>query len=1001
MNDSVTPRRAMNLSAIRAELEPACGPNYWQSLEELASTTDLTDRLASAPPFLAPAADDPFGRRDFLRLMGASLALAGVTACTRQPAEKIVPYIDEPEAAVLGKPLYFATAVVQEGYAHGVLVESHEGRPTKIEGNPAHPESCGATSAQTQAAILTLYDPDRSRTVTHRGQPSSWREFLTALAPLLVTKRQHRGAGLRLLTGSMTSPTLAAQIRRLLALFPEAKWHQWEPLSHDHLRAGARLAFGRDLHTHYRLEAAEVIVCLDCDLLHDGPGAVRYAHDFAARRGAGGVAKSATRLYAVESTPSVTGSVADHRLSLTPGQIPVLAEALATALCGKTAHPFLRCVNSLDTRALRWVEVVARDLLERRHGRSVIAVGPGEPASVHALAHLMNETLGNTARTVIYTEPVETRAGDDVSSLGELCADIRNGAVDLLVIGEANPVYSAPADLEFAEALQRVAMRIRLGLYDDETSVLCHWHVPAVHTLESWGDARAFDGTVSLLQPLIAPLYGGRSTHELFAELLGEPAKSSYAAVRDYWRDRWGATFEARWNQALSDGVVANSAEPPLDVKVLDSPAQPLASAPTPAVGLQLVIRPDPSIRDGSFANNAWLQELAKPITKLTWENAACISPGLAERVELATGDWARLELEGRQVEAPVWILPGQAADTVTIHLGYGRARTGKVGTGMGFDAYAVRTSKSLWGGMGVKLTRTGGQTLLATTQSHHRMEGRALVRSATAREFEADPHLAQKWGSDPEPGLSLLPTLPQHGNAWGMNVDLSACIGCNACIIACQAENNIPVVGKEQVARGREMAWIRVDRYFEGPPDNPRIVSQPVMCMHCERAPCEPVCPVGATTHSAEGLNEMVYNRCVGTRSCSNNCPYKVRRFNFLQFTDRDIESLKAQRNPNVTVRTRGVTEKCTYCVQRINSARVAAKMENRSVSDSDIRTACEAACPSHAMTFGNVNDATSRVAALKASPLAYRLLGEIGTRPRTSYLAVIRNPNPEMEDL
>jgi MoCo/4Fe-4S cofactor protein with predicted Tat translocation signal len=999
MSDTSRNRHSLDLEALRAELRRRSSPTYWRSLEEVADTPELHELLAAEFPAAVPELQDPVARRDFLKLMGASLALAGVSACVKQPTEKIVPYVDSPESVVPGKPLHFATALVHEGWAHGVLVESHEGRPTKIEGNPGHPASRGATNAQTQAAILTLYDPDRSQSATKAGWPSSWSAFLAALAPELEVKRLRRGAGLRLLTGAVTSPSLCAQAARLQKLFPEMRWYQWEPLTRDGARLGARMAFGRDVQTHYRLELADVIVALDADLFIDGPGAVRSAYDFAARRRAG-AAGTPNRLYVVEGTPSATGSIADHRLSLKPSRIVAAAEALAALVVGDAAKPFLRGAVGLEPKVQRWLEIAAEDLLERRHGTTLIVVGDSQPAEVHALVHLMNGALGNAARTVIHTEPVETRSGDDAASIRDLVTEMQAGAVDLLVMIETNPVYTAPVDLDFAKALEEVAVRVRLGLYDDETSALCHWHVPAAHSLESWGDARAFDGSVTIQQPLIAPLYGGRSAHELLAALLGESPKSDHTVVQEHWQNRLGSDFAKRWEQALNDGVIRDSAEPPLDLRTLPTPGQPLAPL-SPATGLELSFRPDPSVRDGTTANNGWLQELSKPLTKLTWDNAALVSPKMAERLALQSGDLVTLTLRGRSVEAPISILPGQADEVVTLHLGYGRKRAGRVGNNIGVDAYKLRASDALWTGAGVALVPTGRHHLLASTQDHHSMEGRALVRSGTLGDFAKDPSFAQRWGHNPPPGLSLYPDHLYEGSSWGMVVDLSTCIGCNACVIACHAENNIAVVGKTQVAKGREMAWLRVDRYFEGSLDNPKIVHQPVMCQHCEQAPCEPVCPVGATVHSSEGLNEMIYNRCVGTRYCSNNCPYKVRRFNFLHYTDTTTESFKAQRNPNVTVRSRGVMEKCTYCVQRISLARVGAKKTGRPIKDGDIQTACEAACPTRAITFGNLNDAAARVTRLKAGPLNYSLLGEIGTRPRTTYLARLSNPNPELEEI
>jgi len=998
------PGDPLDLAAIRAKLAAARGRQYWRSLEELAGTEAFQAFLRRGFPGQAAAWAEPVGRREFLRLMAASLALAGLGGCG-SPAptdEKIVPYVEAPEQVVPGRPLFFATAMPLAGFATGVLAESHEGRPTKVEGNPQHPASLGATDAFAQASVLTLYDPDRSQVVTHRGRISTWTAFLGALNAALETERLRRGARLRLLTEAVTSPTLAHQLRELLARFPRARWYQYEPAGRDAARAGARLAFGRDLDAHYRLEGAAVILSLDADLLASGPGHLRYARDFAAaRRGEPGRAQM-NRLYVVESTPSLTGAMADHRWPLRPGEVEAFARAVARGLG--------LAVRTHETAAAwdRGIPALVRDLQGHR-GASLVVAGDQQAPAVHALAHAVNHALGNVGGTVIYTDPVEARPADSMASLRELAAEMEAGAVAVLLILGGNPVFTAPADLPFAQALGRVALRVHLGLYDDETSALCHWHIPEAHYLESWGDARAYDGTVTILQPLIAPLYNGKTAHEVLAALFGQTDRSAYDIVRDSWRrQRPGGDFERFWRRALHDGVVPGTAFPPKRVALrsgagLAEPkgtpgAGPASAPPAEAGSLEIVFRPDPTIFDGRFANNGWLQELPKPLTKLTWDNAALMAPATAERLGLRNEDMVALRYRGRTVEAPVWMAPGHAEGAVTLHLGYGRTRAGRVGSGIGVNASALRTADAPWFGAGLEVRKTGRRYPLAGTQQHHAIEGRHLVREATLDESRKDPDFARRPGHDPAPGHTLYPEWRSEGYAWGMAIDLNACIGCGACVVACQAENNIPVVGKDQVARGREMHWLRVDRYYEGHPENPETVHQPVPCMHCENAPCELVCPVGATVHSAEGLNDMVYNRCVGTRYCSNNCPYKVRRFNFYQYADFRTPSLKALRNPNVTVRSRGVMEKCTYCVQRINAARIAAEKEDRRIRDGEVVTACQAACPTQAIVFGDIHDPQSRVARAKADPRNYGLLTELNTRPRTTYLARLRNPNPAL---
>jgi molybdopterin-containing oxidoreductase family iron-sulfur binding subunit len=642
---------------------------------------------------------------------------------------------------------------------------------------------------------------------------------------------------------------------------------------------------------------------------------------------------------------------------------------------------------------------IARDLQAHR-GTSLVLAGDHQPAGVHALAHAINDALGNVGQTVLYLDPVMANPANQTESLRELAAAMAAGQVELLLILGGNPAFTAPADLNFAGALDQVNFRVHLSLYDDETSERCHWRLPESHYLEAWGDARAYDGSLTIIQPLIEPLYDSRSAHQVLAMLLGQVDSSDHDLVRAYWESQNSAgDFDQFWQTTLFNGLVAGTALAPKSVSLQPEFDQP---GPTQTVGaedLEIIFRPDPSIWDGRFANNGWLQELPKPLTKLTWDNAALLSPATAANLGLANEEVLELQYQGRAVRAPVWIMPGHSEGSVTVYLGYGRTRAGRVGTGTGFNAYALRTTDTPWFGPGLSIVKTGERYSLASTQSHQSIEGRNLIRAGTVDQFQADPDFVRKLDPHVE-NISLYPQVEYDDYAWGMAVDLSTCTGCNACVVACQAENNIPIVGKEQVIMGREMHWLRLDRYYEGDLDNPDTHHQPVLCMHCENAPCEVVCPVGATLHDQEGLNVMVYNRCIGTRYCSNNCPYKVRRFNFLQFTDLETESLKLQRNPEVTVRSRGVMEKCTYCVQRISAARITAKGEGREIRDGEVVTACQEVCPAQAIVFGNINDPTSQVAQLKASSLNYGLLTELNTHPRTTYLARLRNPNPELNE-
>jgi MoCo/4Fe-4S cofactor protein with predicted Tat translocation signal len=981
MSEMEEPGAGSSLAEARSRLGQLEGREYWRSLEELLETEDFREHLHRE--FRVPI-DSGVNRRELLTLMGASIALAGLTGCTRQPTEKIFPYVTPPEELVPGVPLFYATAHVHGGYARGILAKSYEGRPIKIEGNELHPASLGGTDVFAQGFLLNMYDPDRSQTLTERGRIRPWSAFLASVRLALEKERPAHGAGLRFLTGTVTSPTLQMQIAGVLAEFPEAKWIAWEPAGRDNVYEGARLAFGEAVEPRHAFGGADVILSLEADFLGSGPAMPRAVREFASRRRG----ENPSRLYVVEATPSLTGARADHRRPMAPTEIEAFARAVAVA------------VGAIASAAPTdpFVEAVAADLKAHR-GSGLVLAGESQPPSVHALAHAINQALGNAGKTVTYSEPVAGGPANQAAALGELTRDMELGRVSTLVIVDGNPVFNAPADLEFGKAMGKVELRIHLGLYDDETSRLCHWHVAAAHPLEAWSDARAYDGTVTILQPLIAPLFGGKSSHELLAAFSDQPEKSGHDIVKDAWSGKLpGADPDLAWRRALHDGFVEGSALPARAVRVgPDFTSEARHAAPD--AGLILLFRPDPTIWDGTYANNGWLQELAKPLTKLTWDNAALVAPATAQKLGLTTEDVVELSVGGRKVAAPVWVMPGQAENCVTVHFGYGRTRGGRVANGKGFDAYGLRASTGLWAAPGLAMDKTLRRATLATTQHQYAMEGRDLVRAVTVDAYRKDPGVIARLGEEPPgPRDTLYPTLPTGSYAWGLSIDLASCVGCNACVIACQSENNIPVVGKEEVARGRALQWIRIDRYYKGGLDDPETVHQPVTCMHCENAPCEVVCPVSATVHSAEGLNQMIYNRCVGTRYCSNNCPYKVRRFNFFLYTDFTTEILKLARNPDVTVRSRGVMEKCSYCVQRINRARYDAEKENRPIRDGEIVTACQQACPAEAIVFGNVSDPEARVSKAKAQPRNYGLLTELGTRPRTTYLASLSNPNPAL---
>ncbi len=1015
----------LDLDSVRERIDAALahdaaektGPEYWRSLEELAGSPAFQEALHREFPKGASEWVDSVSRRGFLKVMGASMALAGMTGCVRLPLEPIVPYVRQPEDVIPGRPQFYATAMTLGGYGSPLLVESHLGRPTKIEGNDKHPASLGGTDIFAQAHILGLYDPDRSQSVVSMGDQQSWQAFLTALHGPLTAQKALQGAGVRILTPTISSPTLADQLRGFLKIYPQAKWHVYEPVNRDNVLEGAKLAFGQPVETRYDFEKADVIVSLDADFLYAGfPGNVRYIRDFAKRRNPDG---KMNRLYMIESTPTTTGAKADHRLPLRVSEIEEFAAGLAV-------RNGLEGSGRLwtDDSQVKFFDTLVKDLKAHR-GSSVILAGDHQSPTVHALAHALNRALDNVGQTVSYTDPVDANPVNQTESIKELAADVRGGKVDLLVVLGGNPAYDAPADLDFANVLKngKVPLRVHLGLYQNETAELCQWHINQAHELEAWGDTRSYDGTVSITQPLIAPLYAGKSALEFVALLSGQSDAAGYDLVRSYWQKQHsGSDFEQFWRKSLHNGWTEGAELQPrsIDAKsanqVLPKPEGGLGLLITP-ITIELNIRRDPTIYDGQFSNNGWLQECPKPMNKLTWDNAVLIGPVMGERLQIKTCDVVELELNGRKVTGPVWIQPGVPDNSVTVTLGYGRARAGRVGTGQGFDAYKLRTSAAPWFATGLQIRKTGDRYVLASTQGYQSMDTpngdhRPLVRETALEEYRKDPNFAKEQSEEPAPGLTLYKPYPykEEEYAWGMAIDLNSCVGCNNCMLACQSENNIAVVGKEQCAIGRHMHWIRIDTYYQYPDeasrdrDNPKAFFQPVPCQQCENAPCEVVCPVGATNHSTEGLNDMVYNRCVGTRYCSNNCPYKVRRFNFLLFQDWTTPQYKMMRNPDVSVRSRGVMEKCTYCVQRINEhkidAETASVREGKQIKVGDeLQTACQQSCPAGAIIFGNLNDPNSKVSKLKAQTRNYSLLGELNTRPRTTYLAEVGNPNPELK--
>jgi molybdopterin-containing oxidoreductase family iron-sulfur binding subunit len=991
-------------------------------------------------------------RRGLLGAMAATMALAGAEGC-RRPVERIVPYTRMPEDVIPGLPAHYATVLARRGDAVGLIVESHEGRPTKIEGNGSHPSSLGAVDLITQATILELYDPERSAAPLRQGRPATWADFDAELATRLARLERDGGDRLRVLVPPTVSPSVRRMREALVRRFPRTRVHAWTPVDDGNARQGIRLAFGVPLDTVYGYDRARVILSLDCDFLQTESGSVRASKMFASGRRTRDPRDTMNRLYAVEPSRTTTGANADHRLRLPASRVEQYAYALIAELSKRgVAFEELRDVvagqSAVEGVPAKWLAAVADDLVLNK-GQALVVVGARQPPVVHALGQAINVGLGATNHTVLYVPPAEGEEADRLADIGDLVAAISAGLVDTLFILGGNPVYDAPSDLGFAENLTKVPVTVHASLFVDETSERCTWHLPLAHEFESWGDARSLDGTVSIQQPLLAPLYSGRSVIELLAFLGNAGERSGHdivqrtdrlatwalsglsdcpdfdASGRAVCRERSGralvvraAEFENGWNRALATGISqrAPATVYPPALRYAEIARVLRARASRGVVGpdnWEVTFAPCPKMFDGRYANNTWLQELPDPVTKLVWDNAAMVSAKTAKELGVVSGDRLRIEVEGRSAVVAAWIAPGQADYSIALTLGWGRWRAGRIGNLRGFNVYPLRTANALGFAVGARVVKVGGEPyFFARTQEHDSPEGRPIVPEATLSEYRERGNFAEQEA----PPLRSLPLWQQQdygaGHQWGMAIDLSACTGCSACVVACTAENNVPVVGKLEVWRGREMHWIRIDRYYVERPelgatsDEALVVHEPVMCVHCEEAPCENVCPVNATVHGPEGLNEMAYNRCIGTRYCANNCPYKVRRFNYLNWHNDSVwrethglpETLQMQQNPNVTVRFRGVMEKCTYCVQRIQSVKLAAKREDRPVRDREIRTACQQTCPSDAIVFGDVNDPGSEVSIVSRVDRRFALLGELGTRPRTTYLGKVRNPNPEM---
>lgn len=954
---------------------------YWRSMDQLADTPEYQEFLQREFPSGASEMLDPVTRRNFMKIMGASVALAGMASC-RNPKEAIVPFVKSPENVIPGKAKFYASTMTFADHTFGVLVESHEGRPTKIEGNDLYPSSQGATHPWALASVLSLYDQDRSKAPSNKGGPASWNEFEQDWRTWSQNHAANKGTGLAVIAESFNSPAVEKLAEEFKKQFPNATWVTYEPVSQENVVQGIHTLSGKSARPMYHLNKASIIVSIDSDFLGSDPDCLRMTKDFSKRRRQLNAKDEMNRLYAIESNMTSTGAMADHRLALESSKIPQFLVSLYKELGLGSLPAKFQGITGHD----EWIKALAKDL-KKNKGKSVLIAGAHQSALTHGLVSLINQAVASNS---LVSYHAVSDSYSNLADLKKLSAQISKKQISTLVMLGGNPVFNTPADLDFANGIKNVERTVHVSPYVDETSSMSTWHLPVSHYLESWSDAQNADGTLSIVQPLIQPLYDSKSMLEILNMLVNKTQRSGYDIVVESWKGK-------NWKQTLHDGVLKGSSSVAVSLSASNLVSM---EAPKANEDIEVVFQPSPSVFDGRFANNGWLQEVSQPITKITWDNPALISPALAKKFGLKNGSWIQLKNGNRSLEIPVFIQPGQAKNSITLMLGYGRT-FGTVAKGQGFNTYTLRSSSNPDIETGFTVTALSkGAYKIASTQNHGSMEGRPLVREATKEHFEHHPDFTKHMVEHP-PLKSLW---KEHeyteGYQWGMVIDLNTCTGCNSCVTSCQSENNIPIVGKDQVERGRAMHWIRIDRYFSGSEDTPLVVHQPVPCMHCENAPCEQVCPVNATVHDKEGLNVMTYNRCIGTRYCSNNCPYKVRRFNFFNYTKDTPQVQQMAANPDVTVRFRGVMEKCTYCVQRINSVRSTAKLDNnREIRDGEIKTACQQACPAEAITFGNINDPKSAVSQLKKLDHNYSMLEELNVKPRTTYLAKIRNLNPELK--
>ncbi len=1033
--------------------EEAGGRKYWRSLGQLGDTPEFRGWLEREFPQGASELEGgDVSRRAFLRLMGASSALAGLSlAACRRPEKQLVPFTRGVEWSIPGKALFFATSMPTRKGFSPLIAQTHDGRPTKIEGNPLHPVSGGASGLYEQASILDLYDPDRAREFKHAGKAISAEAFEKSIDEIVA--KAGDGSGLAFLLEESSSPSRERLRGEIAKKFPKAMWAVYEPVGNAAAATAAKATFGADVLAKADFSKANVILALDADFLGQD-SATDDTRAYAKRRSVDGGNKM-NRLYVVENRYTVTGGMADHRLRVPASQVGAFLLQLASELAVATGDVALKTVLGGAPKAAvkfsaEWVKECAVDLAAHK-GASLVVVGERQRPAIQALGFAVNAALGNLGKT-LGTVKVQAKPA---ASIAELAKALDDKTVKTLVIVGGNPAYNAPGDLDFAAKLKNATV-IRVGTNEDETAPSATWHAPLAHYLEAWGDGRALDGSYVAVQPMILPLFGGWSELDVLAKFAGQPKPKGPELVQETFKQFTKTTdFATDWPKFLYYGFQPGSARdasaPTLNADAVAKLVAENLSLPAPdAESFEIVLTADSSIDDGRYANNGWLQEFPDPVSKLTWDNAAWISPKSATKLGVANGDVIEVSVNGAKIEIPALIVPGCADNSLTIALGYGRTAAGRVGSvaattekyvfgdamvSGGFNAYPLTTSAEPYIRVGAKVRAVGRNYALAITQEHGSLEGRGgdLVREGTLKQYNENPKFAEKFGMDahiPE-NRSLYSHPPLNDiHQWGMTVDLNACTGCGACMVACQAENNIPIVGKRQVLDGREMHWIRADRYFASGPnadgkydqetDEPEMVSQPMMCQHCENAPCETVCPVNATVHSEDGLNVMAYNRCIGTRYCANNCPFKVRRFNFFDYNERQIkelrkwnlvsergmeDTLKLSKNPNVTVRMRGVMEKCTFCVQRIQEAKIAGKAKGRDSADvripaNSFTAACAQSCPSEAIVFGDISNPESNVSKVRSGPRAYELLKYLNVASRVLYLARVRNPNMKMPD-